>query len=787
MSDLIGRRRARALARCVALALLAAVPAVLVLLYLNYDLRSARRTRLAASVTQQAALVRADMQMVLEGARQLGRAIARLPVVQALGPGCRQELRELLAELPPYAGLSVVDSGGRVVCSTDTGDDSTGDASAILAALRAAAAIPPVVVGGFTPGAGALGPTLALGVPFGADDPAGGRAVVVLGLSLDWLGRHLGASLAAAGGQTFVVADATGIVLARRPGRLEAGQSLPAELLPHVGAAQAGVAVLEGADGLERLAGFTRAGPPGGRLFVAVDAPVPDVMSELDRATWHGSLLVGLGALLSMWLAVLAGVRFVRRPTAALLDAARRWSAGDLGARARVPGPPEGSFGRLAAAFNAMAEGLGRQRAELLELNTTLEARVAARTRDLVASRNQLQVEIVEREKTEGELRQAQKLQAVGQLAGGIAHDFNNLLSIVTGALDLLRRRLGPAQAGAAALVENAAQAAERGVRLTAQLLAFARRQRLLPAATDLNKLVGDLPGLVAGMLGRDIAIRTSLAPDLWPALVDPGQLEAALLNLVLNARDAMPGGGTLSIATANVLVPDDVPAGPGVSPGAYVAVRMGDTGTGMAPHVLARVFEPFFTTKPAGSASGLGLSQVHGMALQSGGDVRIDSRPDAGTTVTLLLPRATGALAAPRAAVPRGLRILVADDDGAVRRMTCEILDERGHHPVAAADATQALAILEKDLADTGGSFDVLLADYVMPGMNGVALILMARALQPRMKALLVTGHAEFEGSETLRAEAIMRKPFTIAQLDERLQRMMREAQPEAAPAVAG
>jgi signal transduction histidine kinase/CheY-like chemotaxis protein len=443
---------------------------------------------------------------------------------------------------------------------------------------------------------------------------------------------------------------------------------------------------------------------------------------------------------------------------------------------------------RPVTALASMTELLARQRAELQELNATLEARVAARTRDLVASRNQLQLRGVERERADSELREAQKLQAVGQLAGGIAHDFNNLLGSVTVALDLLRRRLGPilaapGQADIATPLRTAQEQAQRGARLTARLLAFARRQRLLPAPTDLNRLVGELPALVAGALGRDIAIRTELAPALWPAFIDPGQVEAALLNLVFNARDAMPGGGVLTLSTANLHLPDDLP-GSTLAPGPYVAVRVADTGAGIPPDVLARVFEPFFTTKPAGSASGLGLSQVHGVALQSGGDVRIDSRPESGTPgsgtiVTLLLPRATEQAAAPRPAPRPGLRILVADDDAAVRRMTGEILAERGHHPVLAADAAQALAILEKDLADTGGSFDVLLSDYVMPGTNGVALILMAQALQPRMRALLVTGHAELDPDDPLRPQDILRKPFTIAALEERLALIRAEAAP--------
>jgi signal transduction histidine kinase len=422
-------------------------------------------------------------------------------------------------------------------------------------------------------------------------------------------------------------------------------------------------------------------------------------------------------------------------------------------------------------AFNNMAEALGHQRAELQELNTSLEARVAERTRELTESRNHLQIEMTEREKSEANLRQAQKLQAVGQLAGGVAHDFNNLLTAVVGALDLIRARLPANQERLVRLVDNALHAAERGSKLTGQLLAFSRRQRLLPAPTDLNMTVVALSNLLGSTLGRSIRIQTDLVQDLWPAMVDPSQIEAAILNLAINARDAMPEGGVLTIATRNVTLDADN----STAPGDYVAVRVSDTGTGMSPEVMARVFEPFFTTKEPGRGSGLGLSQVHGLAVQSGGDVRIESRPGEGTTVTLLVPRARSLPAALRAEAPAGraglrrrARVLVVDDDGDVRQMTGEMLTERGYAVELATDAQEALAILERD-----ASFDAMLVDYVMPGISGIALIQTVRTLYPHMKALLMTGHAEMRAGEIIGSESILRKPFNISTLEERLERL--------------
>ena len=296
-----------------------------------------------------------------------------------------------------------------------------------------------------------------------------------------------------------------------------------------------------------------------------------------------------------------------------------------------------------------MATVLQARDAELAQHATMLEAQVQERTRALSETNNRLQVEIAERAKTEAALHQAQKLQAVGQLAGGIAHDFNNMLATVLGNLELMQRRFGQTDRPWTEvdhdrmmhLVERASSAVQRGSRLTSRLLAFSRRQRLSPRPTDMNALLRDLITLARSTLGSRIQITAELDDGLWAAMADPSQVEAAILNLCLNARDAMPDGGTLTISTANtssetVTFSEDRPQ---LQPGDYVRICVSDTGFGMTPEVRARAFDPFFTTKGP-SGTGLGLSQVYGTARQSGGDVNIRSQPGEGTEISLYLPR---------------------------------------------------------------------------------------------------------------------------------------------------
>ena len=484
-----------------------------------------------------------------------------------------------------------------------------------------------------------------------------------------------------------------------------------------------------------------------------------------------GSLLVLGGTLMSLGFGMIVGEHFIRRPADALLAAAAQWSAGNFDTRIAVDVAAGCEFTRIAETFNGMAEVIGRKRIELSTLNADLEQRVETRTHELSQAHAQLLAEMAERERAEETLRQNQKLQAVGQLAGGIAHDFNNLLTTVVGALDLLRGRLAPAQESLIKLVDSALSAADRGSRLTAQLLTFSRRQRLSPVPTDMNDTIHALMDLLRSAISKSITVQTELSPDLWKAMVDPSQVEATILNLAINARDAMPQGGILRITTQNIV---QEPGGT-LPPGDYVVIQVTDNGVGMDEKVLSLAFEPFFTTKEPGRGSGLGLSQVHGLAAQSGGEVRIKSVPGLGTTVMLLLPRASAnrhAANDPLDTISRGrlrARVLVVDDDHGVREMTEAMLADRNYIVVGTASAEEALALLA-----TGATFDLMLTDFVMPGMNGLNLIKVAGELYPAMRTMLMTGHADLDATEPLGLDRMVKKPFNISQIDERVSRVL-------------
>jgi CheY-like chemotaxis protein len=363
------------------------------------------------------------------------------------------------------------------------------------------------------------------------------------------------------------------------------------------------------------------------------------------------------------------------------------------------------------------------------------------------------------------------------------------MLATIMGSLELMERRMAQSEkSGTPAdadrlktLIERANGAVQRGAKLTSRLLAFSRRQRLSARPTDLNNLVAELLTLAASTLGSRVRVTTELADDLWPAMIDPSQLEAAVLNLCLNARDAMPAGGLLSITTTNeVLAAGDELDGP--TAGDFVRISVADTGVGMTPELLRRAFDPFFTTKGP-NGSGLGLSQVYGMVRQSGGTVRVESTPGEGTRVALLLPRAASPAAAAPAPRPgpgarrcaRNSLVLVVDDDHAVRAVTVEMLKDLGYETVEAASGAATLALL----GELPGPPDVILLDHAMPGMNGLQL---ARALRERnivAPVAMVTGYAERADPDGKPnpLDAVLRKPFTIRELDALLARLRRRA----------
>jgi PAS domain S-box-containing protein len=386
-------------------------------------------------------------------------------------------------------------------------------------------------------------------------------------------------------------------------------------------------------------------------------------------------------------------------------------------------------------------------------------------------------IDITARNRAEAALRQAQKLEALGSLTGGVAHDFNNLLMIVLGSLELLGRRLPAGDARAARLLDAALEGAKRGAALTGRLLAFARQQELAPVPVDARALLGALRPMLIHLLGPAILIEEDLPADLWNLRADPTQLDLALLNIAANARDAMPDGGTLRLAARNVAIaPAEcsfirTPIRPAAVAGEYVVLTIGDTGAGMDEAVLARAAEPFFTTKGPAKGTGLGLSMVHGFVVQSGGALLLSSRPGAGTSVDLWLPRttepvreiATGEAAPDGPAAPdaRSLRILLVDDDPLVVVGTAGMLEELGHvtvHAVTSGEA--ALAVLRGD-----GNFDLLLTDHLMPGMTGLQLATEARALHPSLPILLASGFAELDGLAGAEWPRL-RKPYSLSDL---------------------
>jgi signal transduction histidine kinase len=430
---------------------------------------------------------------------------------------------------------------------------------------------------------------------------------------------------------------------------------------------------------------------------------------------------------------------------------------------------------------------LAEATAQLRASNATLEQRIALRTGALMQA--------------EAQLRQSQKIEAVGTLTGGIAHDFNNLLTNIGVSLEMLQIMLtdgGPPDVpGMTTHIDYAQAATRRAATLTHQLLAFSRRQMLQPKPTNINRLISAMEPAIRRAAGPVICVEVLEYPGLWPTMVDPRQLELAMLNLCINAADAMPKGGRLTIESGNRNIDDDRAAALGITAGQYVSICVADTGSGMPPEIQARVFDPFFTTKPIGQGTGLGLSMIHGFIRQSGGQISLDSQPGEGTKVTLLLPRQSTPApasqarlltadtiqpapppppAAPPPPAPAAMPqpaatpsaqdkiILVVDDEMVIRTLAAASLRKLGYHAIEAADAEEGLEILH----DTG-AVDLLVTDIGLPGMNGQDFADEARRLRPALKVLFITGYSEthMQGDGDLAIGVhVLTKPFTMAKL---------------------
>jgi PAS domain S-box-containing protein len=406
--------------------------------------------------------------------------------------------------------------------------------------------------------------------------------------------------------------------------------------------------------------------------------------------------------------------------------------------------------------------------------------------RELADANLRLLNEIAERERVEDALRQAQKMEAVGQLTGGLAHDFNNLLTGISGSLELLRNRVDRGRMEEAVRYIGLAQsAANRAAALTHRLLAFSRRQALDPVPTNANRLIGSMADLINRTVGPAITCESLLAEDLWTTLCDPNQLENALLNLAINARDAMPDGGKLSLSTENVLVDERLAREHDIDPGGFVAIGVTDSGIGMPPDVVARAFDPFYTTKPLGLGTGLGLSMIYGFVRQSGGQAVIASEPGQGTCVRLYLPRH---LADEISTVPSvdgsslgnqqaSETVLLVDDETTIRLLAAEVLEDLGYKVLQAEDGPSGLQVL-----DSNARVDLLITDVGLPGgLNGRQVADAARARRPGLKVLFITGYADNAVVGAGRLESgmqIMTKPFDMSALAVRVRDMLTVAE---------
>jgi len=500
-------------------------------------------------------------------------------------------------------------------------------------------------------------------------------------------------------------------------------------------------------EGIRVYSTFRRSAVTGWTAAIGVPREFVDIPRRRAQflAFGGGVSVLAVSLFLAWWMA-----RAIRRPVEALTAATKAVASGapigDLNSGVR-------ELNQVSGALRATAAALARHREQL-------EGTVALRTEELRA-------EIEARRQAEATLLQSQKMEAIGQLTGGVAHDFNNLLTIASGSLEMLEARISDERS--LHLLQNAQSAISRGATLTTSLLAFARKQRLEPVLANLNSVILGMEEMLRRSIGPPVEIRHALASELWPVEIDLGQIETALLNIAINARDAMPEGGILLFETANVSDPPPEE----VAGRDWVLVSVHDTGIGMSPDVVERAFEPFFTTKEIGRGTGLGLSMVFGVVHQSGGAVRLRSEPGRGTTVLIYLPRAAQA-ALPAADIAASAcsssgadaHILVVDDDAAVRCVTVECLREAGYRVAEAGSGSAALALLERD-----DRCDLVVMDHVMPGLSGKDTVRLARRARPELKVLFLSGYAAWEEAG---GDIWLQKPFKTQALAEAVTRAL-------------
>ncbi|WP_424631805.1 ATP-binding protein [Bradyrhizobium sp. SYSU BS000235] len=722
------------LSRLFALVAAAMLPAIAIQAYNEVDLRRTRQVEVQEEVRGLAKLAAAEQQQIVQGVRQAMIALSELPAIKEKDvEGCNAYLSRIKKRYPEFIAFIVVDINGDSFCdSFSKHTQSTAAGRAYFASV--------VKTGKFTIGEFAIGrntgrTVLQFALPF-YDDKNRMGGVIVAALGLDWLADYI-AKKGVPEGAAIAITDRNGICLARYPDNARfAGKNLASRRDPRL--YDGTVVDKVGVDGVQRTLGFAAVGKD---LLVSFGVGRAQTFAKIQHRTQRDVLFILTSALVVLILTAWGAERFIQRPFAQLVDAANRWRLGEFGQRLDIPGSSE--IARVARAFNAMADALKHRDDELSEARE--------------------------------QFYQSQKMESVGQLTGGVAHDFNNLLTVASANLELIEasRDIGEARRFAA----GARRAVDRGAKLTAQLLAFSRRQVLNPKPVDVNQLVCEFQGLIRKAVGETCRIKVRTDDGLWLCHVDPALLHTALLNLALNARDAMPDGGLLEIEMANIIVNEGAVVG--CSPGSYVRLSIQDTGSGMPPEVRARVFEPFFTTKEVGKGTGLGLSMVYGFVRQSEGHVEIESTPGVGTTVTLYLPKATQKSdvemedVRPQGIVAGSERILVAEDNDDLLDLMSTMLTQSGYQVRCAQNGAEALRMLKAE------DFDLLLSDIMMPnGINGIELAREARRLNKGIKVLLVSGYAGevLERHKAVGEFPLIDKPFYMSELAARLRSILHD-----------
>ncbi|HEV3216943.1 MAG TPA: ATP-binding protein [Vicinamibacterales bacterium] len=734
--------------RILAPAVLVAVPALALLIYLNVDRRREAELEISANAERLARLAVVDQRRLIEGTRQLLISISQSRDVQEGNlDGCRAYLRQLLPQFgTTYNNIGVVDAGGTINCS---GLPSDSVSAADRAWYQLTMSRRMFVIGDYVVGRQSGRASLPFGYPLRG--PAGDlRGVVFANVDLQRLNESL-FEVEWPSDATLIVTDRNNTVIARHPDwRPWIGRSLVNDpMTTAIGPRLEGTVDVEEHGQMELLAFKKITTPADTGLTVRVVVSKGQAMALANRAMYEGLIALGLVSFLVMVGVKAASDRLLLSPIVQLTKASRSLAAGDLGARA--------------ASSTTIPEltALGK---DFDDMAAALEEREAAR---VLAER--------ERKNLEQQYHQSQKMEAVGRLAGGIAHDFNNMLTAILGYCDLLLEDPGTSEAQRAD-VREIEKAGRTAAALTRQLLAFSRREIIEPAVIDLNAVVGGMDKMLHRLLGENIRVESRLEPRLDRVKADRGQLEQVILNLLVNARDAMPEGGRVLIETANVTLPQGVQsrylAAP---PGQYVALSVTDEGTGIPEQVLPHLFEPFFTTKGTGKGTGLGLATIYGIVKQGGGGIVVQSNVGGGTMFRICLPRTDEALSHTSGTVKierapgSKATILVVEDDSGIRELTARVLSRYGYVVLTASGGDEARAVCERH----DGAIDLLLSDVVMPGMSGPQVAEMLTALRPQLKVVYMSGYTDdaiLRHGVMVRDMPFLQKPFTPQRLHNKI-----------------